>query len=70
VAFSLPDATPARLELIDVTGRRIAIHEVGSLGAGEHVEQVAPGAPVPAGLYWIRLTRAGRSLVTRAVVTG
>jgi hypothetical protein len=70
VAFSLPDAAPARLELIDVTGRRIATHEVGSLGAGEHVERLQPESRVPAGLYWLRLTQAGRTLVTRAVVTG
>jgi len=31
VAFSLPDASPARLELFDVGGRRIAAREVDTL---------------------------------------
>src|SRR5262249_36043064 len=35
-AFSLPDGSPARLELFDVTGRRLAAREVGGLGAGSH----------------------------------
>jgi len=70
VSFSLPNAGPARLELIDIAGRRIAMREVGSLGAGAHVEPLNPDARVPAGLYWLRLTQGSRSLVTRAVVTG
>src|SRR5437867_5806894 len=36
VSFTLPNAAPAMLELLDVSGRRIAAREVGSLGAGFH----------------------------------
>src|SRR5262245_30073529 len=67
IAFALPDGAPAKLELIDVAGRRMASREVGSLGAGRHVvsfEQVH----LPSGVYLIRLTRAGRSLTTMATV--
>jgi hypothetical protein len=70
VAFTLPNSAPARLELLDIAGRRIAEREVGSLGAGSHVEPLGAGARVPAGLYWLRLTQGGRALVTRAVVAG
>jgi hypothetical protein len=70
VSFSLPNAGPARLELIDIAGRRIAARDVGQLGAGEHVEPLQTDSHVPAGLYWLRLTQGNRSLVTRAVVTG
>ena len=70
VSFSLPDAGPARLELIDIAGRRVAVHDVGSLGAGAHIEPLQPDSRVPAGLYWLRLTQGNHSLVTRAVVTG
>ena len=70
VSFSLPDAGPARLELIDVAGRRVAMRDVGALGAGTHVEPLRTDSSVPAGLYWLRLTQGTRSLVTRAVVTG
>jgi hypothetical protein len=70
VAFTLPNSAPARLELLDIAGRRIAEREVGSLGAGSHVEPLGAGGRVPAGLYWLRLTQGGRALVTRAVVAG
>ena len=70
VAFSLPDAGSARLELIDIAGRRIAAREVGGLGAGSHIEPLRTDSRVPAGLYWLRLTQGSHSLVTRAVVTG
>ena len=70
VAFTLPSSAPARLELLDIAGRRIAGREVGSLGAGSHVEPLEAGARVPAGLYWLRLTQGSRALVVRAVVAG
>jgi hypothetical protein len=70
VAFSLAQAGSARLELLDVAGRRIVVRELGSLGAGTHLERLPTDARVPAGLYWLRLTQGAHSLVTRAVVTG
>ena len=36
VPFALDSSAPARLELLDVAGRRIESHEVGARGAGEH----------------------------------
>jgi hypothetical protein len=66
--FSLPDATPARLELMDIAGRRIATREVGALGPGNHVVPLAPGHPLPGGIYLLRLTRGGRSLSARVIV--
>jgi hypothetical protein len=68
VAFSLPDATPARLELLDLAGRRVMVREVGAMGAGSHVVGLAEGRTIAPGLYVIRLSRAGRSLATRAIV--
>ncbi len=67
VSFSLPDALPARLELMDVAGRRLVTREVGTLGAGVHVIDLAAGRTIRAGVYLIRLTRDGRSVVSRAV---
>src|SRR5207249_3733346 len=37
VAFSLPSAAPATLELLDLGGRRMATRDVGSLGPGRQV---------------------------------
>lgn len=68
VALSLPDASPARLELVDLAGRRVFARDVGRLGAGNHVVHVAHGHTLVAGVYLLRLTRGAHSLTTRAVI--
>ena len=68
VTFSLPDASPARLELLDLAGRRLETVDVGGLGGGNHIVKLGEGQALPAGIYLVRLTRAGRSLTARAVV--
>lgn len=68
LGFSLPDARPARLELLDIAGRRVASREVGPLGAGRHVVSLAPGRPLASGLYWARLTRAGLTVTAKVLV--
>jgi hypothetical protein len=68
VRFALPDAAPARLELFSVSGRRVSAQDVGALGAGPHALNLAGGKALPPGLYLVRLSRAGLTLTTRAVV--
>lgn len=69
VALSLPDAAPARLEVFDVSGRRVASRDVGTLGAGMHLVRFArPDALLRPGVYAVRLVRADRTLSARAVV--
>jgi hypothetical protein len=68
VAFSLRDASPASLAMLDVAGRAVMRREVGSLGPGRHVVTMEPEARLASGLYWLRLTQGGRSLLARAVV--
>lgn len=68
VAFSLGDATPARLELFDLAGRRIVAREVGSLGAGSHVMTLGNGRALAAGQYLVRLSQGARSLTARGVI--
>ena len=68
VAFTLPDAAPARLDLLDVAGRRVATREVGSLGGGRHAVDLTAGAPLAPGLYLVRLTQGASVRVTRVVV--
>ncbi len=65
-SFTLPSGSPARLQLLDVTGRVWLAREVGNLGAGSHLVRL--GGSVPAGIYWLRLTQGGRSLLARSVV--
>jgi hypothetical protein len=66
VAFSLPAAAPATLELLDVAGRSLERVQVGALGAGSHVTRVGERANVLQGLYFVRLTQAGRSVTSKA----
>jgi hypothetical protein len=68
VSFTLPDAAPARLELIDVAGRVVLRQDVGHLGAGRH-DVALRGRSLAAGVFWLRLTRAHRSVASRVVVT-
>lgn len=64
--FSLPDAAPARLEVLDVTGRLVARRDVGSYGAGTHRVAIDELRAQPPGLLFVRLVRADRTLVARA----
>lgn len=68
VRFALADASPARLELIDVTGRAIGSREVGALGAGAHAVTLAAGARLRPGLYFVRLRQGGSERVERVTV--
>jgi hypothetical protein len=68
VAFTLPTPAPARLELVDVSGRRVAEREVGVLGAGRHLVALAAGRPLAPGLYLVRLTQGANVRVTRVAV--
>ena len=69
VRFALPDGSPARLEVMDVSGRRVFAREVGSLGAGEHVVRLGGTGSLAPGLYLLRLTQGGRTLTAKAVTT-
>ena len=68
VTFSLPDASPARLEAFDLAGRRVAAREVGPLGGGSHEVRLGESRPLAPGIYLLRLTRGERVLKARAVI--
>ncbi len=68
VAFALPTGAAARLELLDVSGRRVLAREVGLLGAGRHTVNLAGGRKVAPGLYWVRLTQGASRRTMRAAV--
>ncbi len=70
IAFSLPDARPARLELIDVRGRIVLSREVGVLGSGSHSVSLSEAGRLGAGVYWVRLVRRGAVLTRKGVVLG
>jgi hypothetical protein len=58
----------ARLELFDISGRRVVARAVGALGAGHHALDLAEGRRLPAGLYLLRLTQGAEARVVRTTV--
>lgn len=66
VAFTLATARPARLDLMDVAGRRLASRIVQ--GPGAHVVPLDGTGLLQAGVYWLRLEQDGRAVTTRGVV--
>lgn len=68
VGFSLPTSAPAELALFDVLGRRIALREVGALGAGTHVVDLVGPVPFAPGVYFARLSQGARTEMVKVVV--
>lgn len=68
VAFALPISAPARLELLDLNGRRVIVRDVGVLGAGRHTIDLVQGHLVPPGLYWVRLAQGANRQSKRVAV--
>jgi hypothetical protein len=66
VTFSLPRSATARLELIDVAGRRLREQTVS--GIGRQTVDLAAGARLAPGVYLVRLIQDGRAVVMRASV--
>jgi len=64
--FALPDATPARIELYDVTGRLRWASAVSA--GGVRALPLDAGRPLPPGVWFVRLVQGARALVRRAVV--
>jgi hypothetical protein len=58
--FSLPDASPAALELFDIAGRRLWSRDLSAFGTGQHSVMVGDGAWFPPGVYLVRLTQGQR----------
>jgi hypothetical protein len=67
VSLALPDDAPATLELFDVAGRQLARRQVQ--GAGDHPKvNASEGVVLKSGIYFVRLTHAGRTLTRRVAL--
>lgn len=66
VSFSLGDSGPARLELLDVAGRRVRAMEVA--GGGQHVERFDRLGELPAGVYLLRLAQGASVRLARVAI--
>jgi hypothetical protein len=68
IAFSLPEASHARLEVFDISGKRVRVLAEGVIPVGKHEEswdgRNDAGERVASGLYFYKLT-AGKHTVTR-----
>lgn len=67
VSFSLPTPGRPRLELYDMSGRRVGRQEL-EMGPGYHLLHLDLGTRLSPGVYMVRLSFKGKSLETRAVV--
>ncbi len=66
VRFRLPAPGPVRLDVFDLTGRRVACLLDEPRAAGEHAVAWESGE-TPAGVYYVRLRTAGRDIASRCV---
>ena len=66
VRFTLPSAERAWLELIDVSGRRVRVRDVG--GSGRQSVDLGRGGRLAPGVYLVRLSQGRSSRMRRAVV--
>lgn len=68
VAVSLPDEAPARIEVLDLAGRRVLTRELGGLGPGSRVVALPEARALPPGVYLVCVRHGGRTLTRAAVV--
>lgn len=68
IRFTLPSGDRALLSLYDLGGRRLAEREVGVLGAGAHVVDLANGRRLDPGVYFVRLDRGLEHRTARVLV--
>lgn len=68
VAFTLPSSGRGRLEVLDVSGRRVFRQTLDGLGAGRHTVDLASGLELAPGVYLIRLTHEGRRVTARGAI--
>ncbi|MGB3543455.1 DUF1501 domain-containing protein [Rubrivirga sp.] len=67
VAFSLAEPGPARIDLFDIRGRRIARLADGTFSAGSHLAVLEAGR-LPSGSYVLRLEAGGQQRSVQAVI--
>jgi hypothetical protein len=66
--FTLRGGAPARVVLVDVSGRVVLAKDVRGLGPGSHSIDLLAGRRLPAGVYQVRLTEGAHSRTERLVL--
>jgi hypothetical protein len=67
ISFTLPSADVAKLEFIDLAGRRVRTQDLVGFAPGRHTVHLNDVLP-PSGVYFLRLSQNGRSVSTRVSV--
>lgn len=65
VNFTLHEAAPASLQLVDVLGRKVVEMNVGAFGPGQHVVTLAPKGNLGPGVYFLRLSQGSERATQR-----
>ena len=66
--MTVPSVAPARLELFDVAGRRLADRSFTPTAAGRNAIPLAEARGLHAGIYLVRVTQGGKRAVGRALI--
>lgn len=65
LAITLSDARTAKLDVLDLAGRRVAGRDLTGLGPGRHVVEVQEIESLSSGLYVVQVSQAGETRRTR-----
>jgi len=68
VRMTLPTDAPIRLELLDVTGRRVRERTIAAPTAGAQSFALSDRTPLDPGVYFVRATQGPRSVSARVAV--
>lgn len=68
VRFSLAREATASMELLDVSGRRLLLRDLGTLGPGRHAVELATADRIPSGLYFVRVRSGTQSRSMRVAI--
>lgn len=68
VAFTLARQGAGTLDVVDVSGRRMAWRDLTNLGAGRYTANFSETGRFAPGLYWLRLTQGADRATARVVV--
>jgi hypothetical protein len=65
VSLVLVGTDPAKLEVFDVAGRRVLARDLGTSSVERQTVVLGEGRSLPAGIYLVRLSQAGRAVSAR-----
>ncbi len=68
VSFSLADAAPATIELLDVAGRQLLERDLADPSPGDHLLTLKESSSLRPGLYLLRLRQGSHQAVARLAV--